>query len=164
MHLNLGRALGFTLIELMIVIAVVGILAAIAVPQYQTYVARSQVARAMSEASAIKTAVEDCANNGRLIIGAAEGNCDPRATASSILVGGAQAGATPAITGTNGYAQVSDIGINGAATIVATFGSGASPALTTTSATLTLTRSAGGSWTCGTTAEQRYRPAGCGGQ
>ena len=48
---------GFTLIELMIVIAIIAILAAIALPAYQNYVARSQVSEAISLASSFKTPV-----------------------------------------------------------------------------------------------------------
>jgi type IV pilus assembly protein PilA len=55
---------GFTLIELMIVVAIIGILAAIAIPQYQDYTARSQVTRVVGEVSAIRTAVEESVNRG----------------------------------------------------------------------------------------------------
>ena len=50
---------GFTLIELMIVVAIIAILAAIALPAYQDYVARSQVSEAASLASGARTAVAE---------------------------------------------------------------------------------------------------------
>lgn len=50
---------GFTLIELMIVVAIIGILAAIALPAYQDYTARSQVSEALSLAGGARTAVTE---------------------------------------------------------------------------------------------------------
>ena len=69
---SIARTKGFTLIELMIVIAVIGILAAIAVPQYGRYTERAKFASIVTTTATYKTAVSLCAqeNNGL-------GNCTP---------------------------------------------------------------------------------------
>lgn len=67
---------GFTLIELMIVVAIIGILAAIAIPAYQDYINRSKVTEAVTAAAACKTSVmEYAASNGALPADASAAGC-----------------------------------------------------------------------------------------
>ena len=147
---------GFTLIELMIVVAIIGILAAIAIPQYQNYIAKSQVSRVMSETGNLKTAVEDCINNGRTATVINNGTptdattCELGATESNLL------GA--ATEEADGF-PITTINTDGTASIVATFGQNA--ATTLSEDTLTWARADTGTWTCSTSVDQKYRPAGC---
>ena len=164
---------GFTLIELMIVVAIIGILAAIALPQYQTYIAKSQVSRVMGEAGKLKTSVENCMNEGRTAsfesnvtasntLGATA--CNLQATPSTLMVGAAQgANAVAATVGTNGYPLVANNA--GVVTITSEFGSSAAGTLTANPANQTLiwTRTIEGVWTCSTTTvPAKYRAKGCG--
>ena len=178
---------GFTLIELMIVIAIIGILAAIAVPQYQNYIARSQVTRVMAEAGAVKTTVETCILDGRTTLGSGANQCELGLVGSNLMTGGTSSGAPGNGNGGNGnggnggnagnagnaanvgYPQVTMPGGTGnagngnagtgQAQIQATFGNNA--ATTLAGSTLTWARDANGTWTCTTNVPAKYAPASC---
>ncbi|URF05895.1 pilin [Cupriavidus campinensis] len=148
---KLGRQAqkGFTLIELMIVVAIIGILAAIAIPQYQDYVAKTQVARVIGEMSAYKTAIEDRLNQGATAITKA----DLGATDSTLLTASPfAADLAPAADGSLSY--------------VGTLGGNASKSVA--GATITVSRDKSGNWKCvsdGAKAgawKDTYAPAGCG--
>lgn len=146
---------GFTLIELMIVVAIIGILAAIAIPQYQNYVARSQVARVMSETGSLRTAAEACLLEGRTSVvkgqPADATECNLGWTHSNLL--GEEGGGTELQDGLTVTLDADD------SSIVATFGASAAAALT--GETLTWARNTDGVWACGTTVRTNFRPAGC---
>ncbi len=131
---------GFTLIELMIVVAIIGILAAVALPAYQDYTVRAKVSELMLAASGVRTAISE------------KFQTDPSNTAS------AGAGVTIPVTGKVATATVNDGG-----TIIVTGSTASSsvgqavtitmtPAYSTTTGTIT--------WSCqGTPAKSL--PATC---
>src|SRR5690606_29978043 len=138
---------GFTLIELMIVVAIIGILAAIAIPQYQNYIAKSQVSRVMSETGSIKTAIETC-----MMDGVAETDCNVGWTASNLLGEGVDVGDQDGLVATYSLDD-------NTATITASFGGSAASAIR--DGELEWDRSDEGVWSCTTTVESKFAPAGC---
>ena len=145
-------------LELMIVVAIIGILAAIAIPQYQNYIAKSQVSRVMAEAGSLKTAAENCILNGQALAA-----CDLGATGSNLITGVSTGG----LNGANGY-EALKTGLpvvslattaSGDSTITSTFGFGAAQAIA--GSTLVWTRDGTGTWKCKTSVAVKYRPASC---
>jgi type IV pilus assembly protein PilA len=135
---------GFTLIELMIVVAIIGILAAVAIPAYQDYIARAQVAEAVTLTSSGKTPLAEFMGDKGVWPSTADivmGNLNGKYVSNITLAGS---------TGTVGTIQVvatmKDSGVNSQI-----LGS-----------TLILTSADGRAWSCTSgTVSSKYRPAAC---
>jgi type IV pilus assembly protein PilA len=155
---------GFTLIELMIVVAIIGILAAIAIPAYQDYIARSQVSRIVGEVSALKTGIEEAIMRGEDATTWADGT-DVGFTGSDLIdvdangipVNNAPASFLPAFQAT------------GQGTITATPSADSNAAAVVKGMNVILSRSAAGTWACAITGKtdgtdgwkDSYAPSGC---
>lgn len=147
---------GFTLIELMIVVAIIGILAAIAIPAYQNYIARAQVTEALTLASGQKGAVAD--------IYSQDGSCVNNSSAASngIPIKTAIKGKYVAEVATGGTGAA-----GGGCTITAKMNStGVSTDIQGKELVLTMTNNGGSmSWECTSTGstkiDQKYLPKAC---
>jgi|GEM_PF-337321 len=138
---------GFTLIELMIVVAIIGIIAAIAIPSYQSHVMKSQVNRAFGELAAYKSAVEE-----RLAHGATIDNSDIGYLPSSLTTG------APGV-------DIAVLNPDGSGHIQVTMGGNAHGDLA--GVVIRMERSVAGNWQCvidpsgAANWKGRYSPNGC---
>ncbi len=136
---------GFTLIELMIVVAIIGILAAIAVPMYLDYTVRSQVAEGLSLASGAKVAVAEYYQDQGTYPG---DNATAGLDAAANIIGG----------------YVTQVEVTGAGLIQVTFGNDANAKITTAVLTMTPTDNQGSiGWSCAgdATLVDKWLPTAC---
>ena len=114
---NAKKQSGFTLIELMIVVAIIGILAAIALPAYQSYTEKARFTEVVNATSAAKTAVEICVQMGTLIANCTGGN---NGVPTDVAQANGVVGVTTAANGVITAIKASDSTISGAGTYVLT--------------------------------------------
>ena len=135
------RQQGFTLIELMIVVAIIGILAAIAIPAYQDYTARAKVSEALVLVSSAKTSVSDT-----------------RMATGTMPTTNALAGLPAAASMTSGWVTSVTVGAGGAIAVV--LKASAVPGGGTITFTPAVT-AAGITWVCSSAIPDKYLPATC---
>jgi type IV pilus assembly protein PilA len=145
-----NQAKGFTLIELMIVVAIIGILAAVAIPAYQDYTVRAKVSEGLSLASSAKAAVTDTA----LSLGRFPGSAIPTNASYGLA-------APTSISGNN--VQKIEIDTNGA--IIITYDNDTNISGNTIVLIPNVNPGKGAvTWSCTSaqsTVQNKYRPANC---
>lgn len=148
---------GFTLIELMIVVAIIGILAAVALPAYQDYIAKSQLGVALTEVTPIKNNLEAKLSQG---ITAAEATAMSGNAAANLVLLGLPDGKSTTSRCTNITVATAD---TGASTVTCTVGGTAQINGQKIRWTRAADTNAGvaGAWSCTTNAVAKLAPKDC---
>ena len=145
---------GFTLIELMIVVAIIGILAAVALPAYQDYTVRAKMSEVILAASACRTTISETWQSGGTTPGVNNWGCE---SATSKYVGGISTTADGKIT-----VQAIALGAaNGNVTMVPMNGNNVLTAADMSAGSAITAWRCGNSTTDLTTVDKRYLPATC---
>ena len=139
------QAQGFTLIELMISVAIIGILASIAIPSYNSYIAKSELAAALYEITPSRVQFEVRINDGQTSVSVTDIGLPTSSERCSLIETdySATTGIAKVICTLRGSPEVKD-------------------------RTITLTRSSAGAWSCvtgqgsaATALKEKYKPNGC---
>ncbi|WP_323127650.1 pilin [Acinetobacter pollinis] len=148
---------GFTLIEILIAIAIVAIISAIALVQYQIYIAKTQINTVIQETASLKNPVDICLLEGQLELGESNEGCHLPIIASNLLTGNRPDGQSSAPN--TGSPQIT-FPLVANQQIIGVFGNRVSNRLS--GRRLVWFRDANsGTWTCRTDVDVSYRPNMC---